>query len=57
MTDKTQNEQLEHEETIRDLDVSEGQAAGVWGGLKADSNEVAVEGFKPKPKATSEYSG
>jgi hypothetical protein len=57
MTDKQQNKQnepMEREDTIRDLDVPEGQAEGVRGGLKADSNEVAVEGFKPKPLATSE---
>ena len=53
MTDE-QSEQIEREETIRDLDVPEGQAGAVMGGLKADSNEVAVEGLKAKPKGLAE---
>ena len=48
MTGKKQNERNDREETLSDLDVPEGQADSVRGGLKADSNEVAVEGFRPK---------
>jgi hypothetical protein len=46
MSATTQSEPFEREETIHDLDVPEGQAEGVRGGLKADSNEVAVENAK-----------
>jgi hypothetical protein len=46
MTDEQRGEQHQREETISDLELPEGEAGTVKGGLKSDSNEVAVETLK-----------